>query len=974
MRLRRAVVWSLGFAASLIVIAGVGGYLFLNSRLFQDYLLRTIARTISNVTGTRAQIGKLDFQPAQLTIHIYDLTLHGSEEASQPALLHIDNLAAHIGCRNLLGRQIILDDVSIDHPTVHMLTDDNGIRNFPLTAESGTDSSGNTFSLAISHLLLTRGELTYRDERIPLDADVHDLAVEVKGDPQSGRSRNSISYRDGLLRLPSYPPAHHSLTAKFVTLKSHISVEQARLAIGSSVASIRGEVDLSRREIVADYDIQLHSGDLGNAWGIRPTGTVTLNGRIHYLSPSLRPAIFGLSGTGTMSSDLLELPTSLGTLRFEEVHAPYEFANSALRMSDIKAQLFGGHIGASLKVDHLDNDPAFNLSLSLNGLSLQAMQQAVRNKPVVGVALGGMLNGKIDTNWTGGLTNLVTHCNLKLISPIARHELEPRIELPVTGDIDFTYDHDRTVLKVQPTTLHVGSTNLALEGEVGHQSHLNVEATVGDLHQFAALVASFNANRTVHTVSGSAQLKAQMQGSPQSPHFLGYLSGKDVVIKDSRWNLVSTGFELSPSRLLLQHASLVNAHEGTVRMNGAIELHQWSYAPSNLAQISISVHALPISELQNIAGWRYAEKGEVSGEVSLRGSASDLTGWGTINILNAQAYEEPLPKITAHFSADHGSITSAVDIRSPAGSATANLSYDFPANTYEFRLNASGVALQELGIVRLRNLPLRGVATVSATGAGSLANPKLAAEFEIDEAEFRGNAISHIQGKADLVGHNIEVECRSQIAGGSVQMRGHANLADDYYTETTIDSDTLQFEQLQNIYLTGSSARLQGQAEIHLIIKGPLRRPSQLEGQVSIPILNVGYESLHVSAVKPIRLDCARSLITLQPAEFQGSGTSFQMQGSVPLQSPSRLNIRATGSIDAGLLRMFAPDVKSSGSLSFDIHTIESRNNPSLEGQIFLKDIALTTPTAPVAIDSVNGTLNIGDGKLRIVNLTGKSM
>jgi translocation and assembly module TamB len=73
------------------------------------------------------------------------------------------------------------------------------------------------------------------------------------------------------------------------------------------------------------------------------------------------------------------------------------------------------------------------------------------------------------------------------------------------------------------------------------------------------------------------------------------------------------------------------------------------------------------------------------------------------------------------------------------------------------------------------------------------------------------------------------------------------------------------------------------------------------------------------------------------------------------------------------MLRILVPEVKSSGSLSFDIHTIGSLSNPSLEGQISLKNVAVATPTAPLGVDSLNGTLTLGSGKLRIVNLSGKS-
>lgn len=955
----------------LIALAGLGGYAVLHSRPFQDYVTRALLREINDLTGTRAEIGRLDLEPSQFSMAVHDLTLLGSEAGNQPPLLHIDKLTVRVGLRGLSRGQIILSSVSIEHPVIHAFCDKKGTSNVPRLIAKEADNGKKKFSVVISHLLLTRGELTYRDGRIPLDAEVNDLAVEVNRDPLSGRSKNSVSYGDGLLRVPGYPVAHHSLAATFITSPSYISIESARLSVGSSTVSIRGRVDdLSRPRILADYDVRLHTKDLGNLFGLNPAGSVILSGQLHYVSVPLRPTLLGLSGTGELSSDALEVSDATGNLKSEAIHARYELADGTLRVTDIKLQLLGGNATAGVNIEHLDGTPAYRIAISINGVSLQNVRHAARNKALARVPLGGIVNGKVDADWTGTINNLVASGDIELSAPTNRIEPEPEVMHPVVGSVAFTYDRAHNLFNIRPTTLHLGFMDLALQGGIGDRSNLNIHAAIEDLQRFSGVIASFSSDKSAPIVTGSAQLKAEMQGSAESPHFVGFLSGKNLVIRNSSWTSLSASFELSSSRFSLKSASLVNAHKGNVRIDGDMELRDWSYVPSNFRQINVSLHALALSDVQNVVGRHYVDDGEASGDISLRGFASDLSGSGTINILNTQAYEEPLQTVAARFSANHGSVTSTLDIRSQAGAATANLSYVFPGQTYDFRLTTTGVVLQELHAIRSRNLPIRGVATISANGEGSLDNPKLTAAVEVKDAELRGNAISQIQGKIDLVGQRVEVECESQIAGASLQARGHANLVGDYYTEVTVDSDTIQLARLQDIYLPGSHEQLQGQTEFHMVVKGPLRR---LEGHVNIPTLSLGYQSLQVKAVKPIQLEYSQSLLTLGPTEFEGSGTSFRLQGSVPLDNSSPPDIRATGSIDAGMLRMFVPDVKSSGTFSFDVHTIGSRSNPSLEGQISLKDVTLTTPTAPLGVDSLSGTINLGNGKLRITDLSGKS-
>ena len=703
--------------AVLIALAALGGYIVLHSRLFQDYVNRTLLREINDLTGARAEIGRLDLEPSQFSITAHDLTLHGSEAANQPPLLHIDKLTVQVGLRSLLRGRIVLGSVSIEHPVVHTFVDNNGTSNAPRSSAKKADNGETKVSVIISHLHLTRGELTYRDGRIPLDANVNDLAVEVNRDAQSGRSSTSVSYGDGLLRMSGYRAAQHSLRAVFVTSSSQVSVEAFRVSIGSSIISIRGQVDdLTQPQVSADYDVRLHAKDFGDISGLTTVGSVILTGRLHYSSSPLRPALLGLSGSGQFSSDALEFSNSTGKAKLEAIHARYELADGTLRVPDIKLQLLGGYAAADINIDHLERTPAYRLAIALNGVSLQKMRQVWRKPALTSLPLGGMINGTVDADWTGNSSNLVTRCNLHFAAPTNRSESDADIMYPVVGAAAFMYDRGRNVFNIEPTTLHLAFMDLALQGGVGDRSNLNIHADIGDLQRFSGVVASFSSDKSATIVSGSAQLKAQMQGSVQSPHFSGLLSGRNLVIQNSSWSEVSASFEMSSSRFSLKNALLVNAHKGNARINGEMELREWSYVPSNLPQINVSVHSLSLSDVQNLVGRHYVDQGEISGDVSLRGSESDLTGSGTVNILNIQAYDEPLQAVEAHFSASNGSVTSTLDIRSQAGSATANLSYVFPSRTYDFRLNATGVVLQELHAIRSRNLPIQGVATVSASG------------------------------------------------------------------------------------------------------------------------------------------------------------------------------------------------------------------------------------------------------------------
>jgi len=97
------------------------------------------------------------------------------------------------------------------------------------------------------------------------------------------------------------------------------------------------------------------------------------------------------------------------------------------------------------------------------------------------------------------------------------------------------------------------------------------------------------------------------------------------------------------------------------------------------------------------------------------------------------------------------------------------------------------------------------------------------------------------------------------------------------------------------------------------------------------------------------------------------------MQGSIPLGGGTAPNLSAQGSIDLHVLRILAPDLRSAGTVSLDIHTSGAANSPAVQGQVHLQDVALVTPGAPLGVDKLNGTLDIGNDKVRISSLRGQA-
>ena len=225
MQWRRSVGWSLALLGVLLLAVAVGGYLFLRSRSFQEYALRTIVDDINEATGGRAEIRALDFQLSTLTAHLYNITLHGKERPNEVPLLQVDKLTVGLTIQSWLRRKVMLRELLVEHPVAHLVIDREGNSNVPPAQPSQSNNHTNVFDLAIGHVQLAHGEIDYNDKKTPLDADLHNLNTEIRFEPLAVGYRGTISYDDGHLRYARYSPLPHSLNARFKATPSGLLLE-----------------------------------------------------------------------------------------------------------------------------------------------------------------------------------------------------------------------------------------------------------------------------------------------------------------------------------------------------------------------------------------------------------------------------------------------------------------------------------------------------------------------------------------------------------------------------------------------------------------------------------------------------------------------------------------------------------------------------------------------------------------------------
>jgi translocation and assembly module TamB len=165
---------------------------------------------------------------------------------------------------------------------------------------------------------------------------------------------------------------------------------------------------------------------------------------------------------------------------------------------------------------------------------------------------------------------------------------------------------------------------------------------------------------------------------------------------------------------------------------------------------------------------------------------------------------------------------------------------------------------------------------------------------------------------------------------------------------------------------------LTGQTELHATLHGPLKNKNLLEAHVTIPTLKLAYtNTIQLAETSPIRVDYKDTKITLQRSGLKGTDTDLQFQGSMSTTKGAPVSLLLLGTVNLQLAQAFAPDIRSSGELKFNINSSGAADGPDVGGQVEIVDANFASGDLPVGLQHGNGVLTLTKDRLNITKFQG---
>ncbi len=981
-RWKKILAWTLGIVALLIVIVGLGVYALLHSSRFHAYVLRTAQQKAAASLGVPVQLKNytLTFSGVSPTLNLYNVVVEGAPPYANAPLLQVDHLKAQVQVTSLLRRTWYINDITVNHPVVHLYVDKNGQNNLPKPQSSGTKSNTNVFDLGIRHVLVTNGEVYYNDRKNTLTADLHDLGFKSAFDTARQSYSGTLGYRDGHLKYGAYSPLPHDFQASFTATRNQFTLKDAALKIGASNATLNATLtDYSNPKVDATYKATLNTGEFRDILKnpSLPVGIIRTSGTVRYVSEPNRPALQTAVVKGEISSPSLVVRTSSFHGGIQNLEARYSLANGNAELRDIRATVLGGGLSGTLTMTDLTGATRSHLQAALHGVSLADVRSMMSKSSLQQVNLGGTLDATADAKWGKNLNDLLATTNATLQAHMSSAN-EPTAVIPLNGVIRARYAAATKQITLAQSFIRTPKTSLVLDGTVSKRSSLAVRLQAADLHELETVADMLRTpapgqNKQPLGLFGTASFNGSVAGSTSAPHISGQFIANNLRVKGSSWRLVRTNIDASPSGARLLNGVLQPATRGQIQFSVSTGLREWAFTPTSPIDVRINGNQVNVADLTHAAGVQTPVTGTLAMNVAVHGTQLNPIGNGTITLSQAKVSTETIQSLNLRFQGTGDQLNANLGLRMPAGSAALNAIYYPRQKAYDAQLHAHGIRLDQLGAVKQRAMEMNGVLNLDASGRGTIDNPQLQLTAQIPQLSIRGQQISGLNLQTNVANHVADINLVSEVVNTNIHGRGTVKLTGDYEANLALDTQVIPLAPLVAAYAPSQAGNITGQTELHGTLRGPLKNKSALDAHIIVPSLKLDYKNvIQLGAVAPIRVDYTNGTLQLQHSEIRGTGTDLQFQGTVPVTTKAPASLLLLGNIDLRLAQLYDPGITSSGQLRFNINSYGETTNPNVQGQINVVNANFASGDLPVGLQNGNGVLTLTKDRLDITSFKGQ--
>jgi hypothetical protein len=914
----------------------LAAYSIWNSDRFQALFQGVSEQRLSELLQRRVQFRRVDFRIFPPQVQLADVSIANDPRIPGEPLLTAEQLTIGGGL-SVTGGELRFGRVRAVHPRIALVQFPDGTWNLPPGLTGPPGKSGG-LKLRIGELVVQQGVFELDGRKSGFDGRLEGLALELVA-LSNNRYRGLLVSQRATLRLPEAEPMVCGLDLRFrLDPVRGLALDSARAAGDFGEIRLSGSIeDFKNPLTLLSVSGNLHVEEVERLFRSRLgfAGDATLTGELRV------PPGGGFRFAGHLSAPRVDAKG----FPLESLEASLVASPEALVAHIEKVRYQGGEATGAFRIESLAGAKGRPRPMTLivegRGVSVEGFFGDIR---LPGTGLSGTMALSVSLHWAeGGIERASGGGSLALEQGRAVSVVRGRFGVPTGGGGPLTVVDGR--IGFDGTTFRFPASTLELTGglRIGEwRPDFDFRIRSRDLTEldriFQNFVAAGGSAPKPLGLGGSGEVTGHIARSWGDPDVTAQVSAENARYADVLFGSVRGSVDMHDGAFLF-HPLRVYEGDATVALDGTARFRHDPKRPT--VDLTLTAKDYPLERFLDYLNLEYPVTGRVTGSFPLSGNPPDsVSGGGSAVIEDAVLWGQKVERLTGRLALVPGKL-SVDDVRAQisGGAAGGRASLAYKEGTFEVRAAGDGIPLEALQSVQEVSKKVQGRLSVEVAGSGAIAKPNLTVSASIADAVFFGREIpagseprlslkvvsGAVDGTIEVPG-KFAIEAKGEVSEAAAELDVTAEIGDL--------AALLLFTPMELSEGTGGALAADG----HLTI--PREEGRTPSGDLRITRLRLDTRDrsdlLHSEGEIRARFEGAR--IRVEEVHAVGDGIDLRLRGVFDgTGEKPAVDAKVTGTADASVLGLFAPDLGLEGKLLIDVAANGPLADPALGGTVRLE-------------------------------------
>ena len=961
----------------------IGALLYVSSTRFSRTLLERIRAEVLATTGMKMEAEGLAVQVWRGRVTLKRAVFHGTEPAGQDPFLRIKEVRLDVGLGTFASTGLHLRALAVDEPQLHLLIDAQGKPNLPdlPPRTTGKDPLEQLLDLRLGRLDIARAEVNYNERRFGFSLLANGLNSRFDYLPASHSYEGGWKVNKVQLDWANKPPVVASVDLRARVSRGVIAIESLEASSGErNHVKAKGDWRLAggdaanppRLSLDLDSSVELEKISPFLPISFRPSGLVSFKGALLFdLGRGLE-----LHGTSKLTEGFYkDASTRFGPI---QATSQVDVLPQRVVLTRMKA---GGFDGSWEGAFQWDAQEGWKLEGDLDGIRSQNVLSQLSAKPI---PWNGLIGGPIRAS--GGKQPLHIEADLEVAAADGPS--------PLSGLLALSYEEIGNRLFARNSYLLLADSRLQFAGDLRQGLGFELSSkNLEELRPALTLAGVETADSPFNWKKGSIYVAGSASGDLSTPRIKGQWEGVGLSVNQFDIDVVRGRLDYTGELLQLDEVNL-RAPDLIITGNARLALEDGKVDPDAPLSGNLQADVKSIVSLATKLGATSPLAGAVQVGGALRGSWGEPVLEGSVRSSRLEWDRELFEQTVATFTLSRRELK-VPEWESRIARQAVRGSLQMRAGGNDWRIGNGSLVVRTEGLAlagldHFRRLDLDAGANLTTDLAGDFTwSPEGIAGSRLDGRLLLANIrrFNRPVGQLELTSRTAGNRANLTAVGSLQQLpvKGDATiqLGVRLDSEFRLQLPRLDFPALAQLLSKQdlpSPLPYVGGAEASLYFRGPLTRPAEWDGTITIPQVQLAPNKEYVRETlpqvadvvlrneRPIVIRFRQGEMTAQNVRLVAKDTNLNTSFAYRLDN-QRLSGDLKGSINLAILSTIQPELLAKGTAALNTSIQGTAADPQINGKLSFSGASFYLRNVITGLDKVNGTLLFDRNRATIESL-----